>query len=64
MAEKPKRMYETAVTTAPAFRLESAEYKIQPEQPTRRECLTARPPNLDAAREDVLNRLIEAIKSL
>lgn len=64
MAEKQKHMYESAVTTAPAFRLESVEFKVQPEVPPRRECLTARPPSLDAAREDVLNRLIEAIKSL
>ncbi|MEN4013602.1 MAG: hypothetical protein AB1453_04980 [Chloroflexota bacterium] len=64
MAEKKNRMYEAIAPVSPAFRLEEAEFKSQPELRARRECLTARPPNPNAAREDLLNRLIEAIKSL
>jgi len=64
MSDSKKRTYTSSVSVVPALRLESAEFQTRKEPRPQRECLTSRPPALDSNREDLLNRLIEAIKSL
>lgn len=64
MSDSKKRTYTSSVSVVPALRLESVELQTRKEVRTQRECLTSRPPALDSNREDVLNRLIEAIKAL
>lgn len=59
-----KRTYSSTLSVVPPLRLESPEFQTQREARPRRECLTSRPPVVDANREDLLNRLIEAIKAL
>ncbi len=64
MSNSKKRTYSSTVTVAPPLRLEGAEFQTRREARPQRECLTSRPPVMDANREDLLNRLIEAIKAL
>lgn len=64
MSETKKRTYSSTVSVVASLRLESPEFQTRREARPQRECLTSRPPVLDGNREDLLNRLIEAIKAL
>lgn len=64
MSESKKRTYSSTVSVVPPLRLESPEFQTCRETRPQRECLTSRPPTLDTKQEDLLIRLIEAIKAL
>lgn len=64
MSDSKKRTYTSTVSVVPVLRLDSSEFQTRREPRPQRECLTSRPPTLDSDREDLLNRLIEAIKAL
>ncbi|GIV65952.1 MAG: hypothetical protein AB1457_00010 [Chloroflexota bacterium] len=64
MSDSKKRTYTSTITVVPPLRLESPEFESRKEPRHNRECLTSRPPTVDGNREDLLNRLIEAIKAL
>ncbi len=64
MSDPKNHTYSSSVSVSPTLRLEVAEPHGRGEGRPQRQCLTSRPPAADPNREDLLNRLIEAIKAL
>lgn len=64
MSDKKKRTYDAALNVAPNMRLEVHDATQRAELRARRECLTTRKVESFENGEDLVNRLIEAIKSL
>lgn len=64
MSESKKRTYSSEVCTLSPLRLEETQIQTRKETQPQRQCLTSRPPRRDSQPEDLLMRLIEAIKAL